>query len=733
MSFKLTTFETSKTPNGLNLTVNTDLIEKFCKIYESITREAKTVKIVTCIGKYGIGKSTTLNAILSNAFKRNFNPFQSANLGDSIKRRINANNHLEGSTYGMDAIIITITPQEIILFIDVQGLFSSERIADPAVMLFCYRISDLFIINVQEKFGDDTLDSLDLITEYAQYFKQASNIHKPKLLFRLINAQQGSTDPILNAAYNSMMSGKGMYKKMTQLYAETYFSKPEPPFVWSERPDSSHIQEYDRTQDTLKFINHMPHYPHMCGVIVSLLLNMEARNFNLSLDLINHAKFINENFSNLTFGPIIINESCSDERMRQWLSKELGINGKYHELTQMLTIMSCSHNDQILIKTREERINNFNAEFNLLFANSPDVNYGMQISISRIHNIYKQMLDIFNNHKTIATREIKSSVRNMMISIVIRNSDNNCINSSVFEDILNQASGKLNISYDISNEIIIEIRNQERKIAQIFNQKHEEFITNTKSKLNTFKQHLMEQKQKFMININKYIESLELTYRDIVDLYLYELQSTFKIIVDKTIAARISHFKEAELKIHDIDSLDSNGILSKIIHFDIEYDSNSNMIGLNPGLEINEYISYEQYDHEINKLFDELRNLCISYENKFATNRQKALKDLLPTINKKTYEERHIIYEKIKHNSLCMFDFDLTNHHNVYEHETFMKDPVNTEIATFNTFNGKFSGEIMELYKVYRNSDNLDKKNYIKNEILRLLTIRSLRAESKLY
>ena len=699
-AFQITEFKSGVNEYGSVLNVNIDMIQEFYAQNKHAFEKERKGKIITCIGDYGIGKSTTLNALCSYAIRSGTKPFVSASKSDTTKRQIVCNT-IAGCTKGLQGAIIE-TKDECALFIDVQGLLSLESQTDPIVLLYCYGISDIIIVNIQEKFDDRSLEILDLITKYSKYFKEASCSHKPHILFRVMNADADTNSHVLNAQYGSMVLEKNMYQKMTKFYADNYFNKTDPPFIWTGRPDAALIKEYDRSGNILEFIANTKGYPEACKEFWNTIYNkVPCRTISILQHLIDSATAINANFSKLTYGPIDIDDRCDDNIMKEWLDSMLNNSGKYYNLTQLPDVMNCSSDTHTVIRNREYLVAEFEKDFVRLFSGSKSFNYGMGIFKTRIKDIYDQMVEIFKTHRMIVTKNIKEKIK-QIIDNNIQVSEKTWISSDLFNDTTSAIIGQHKVSHTIGTEILEEIHNQGNLISAKFLKYREIFLNLINVHVNNYKNHIYDQKRKYINFINEYVGKLEYRYTDITGLYFKEMSDKFDIIID---------IEEKNIS-----------VLATIPQYNIVFDDDYNMVDLKESDMINR--SYVLHvDSDLLKNYTELRYLCESYEVKFTDARKKVIPGILAEINKVHHEHLSYTFSQISHNNLFMFNFE---NDNSIEFKIMASNPLNMEIMNQQTYNGRFPDKIRKIHAVYLSTADDNEREYCRTLLVRLISEETL-------
>lgn len=139
-----------------------------CSVGDIAIPDSDTIRVVSILGKARMGKSTFLNAIVSQLTGKNATPFATQD-------------NDEHCTRGIDAYYCKANS---LLLLDCQGLALEDSSHDPALLLFAYLISDTIIFNERMMLQNEALKLLEPICTFMTYI-DIEEIKKPKLYFRI--------------------------------------------------------------------------------------------------------------------------------------------------------------------------------------------------------------------------------------------------------------------------------------------------------------------------------------------------------------------------------------------------------------------------------------------------------------------------------------------------------------------------------------------------------------------
>lgn len=130
------------------------------------------IRVMSILGKARMGKSTFLNAIVSQIEGKSAEPFQALDSDDHC-------------THGIDYYYCA---EQKLVLMDCQGLALKNSSHDPALLLFAYLISDIIIFNERMMLQNEALKLMEPICTFMTYL-DFDGLQKPKLYFRISDGQ----------------------------------------------------------------------------------------------------------------------------------------------------------------------------------------------------------------------------------------------------------------------------------------------------------------------------------------------------------------------------------------------------------------------------------------------------------------------------------------------------------------------------------------------------------------
>lgn len=702
MAFKITDFKSIKR-DDLTPTVNLDLLNQFIISTKNSFPPDYDIKVLTFIGAWATGKSTTLNALSALLKGHCGSDFINAHKFDRIKRINHYNNGVMGCTIGLYCkTIIRHEIKKVFVLIDTQGTQMNESAEDPLVILFSYCISDIIMINTNN-FTNATFNILEDITLCSQYFHEASKSNKPTILFRLYDAETNNSSELQNM-FNTFMQDKMDNVKMTREYIKNFFNLPEFKFVWSGRPSDENIKQIDSDKpDIEKFIKNTSNYHKMCQTIVDILRGLPGRNRNFHHELLYTAEYVNSVSSKIRSTSILIYRNLNDEEIKKWLKSSL--NSTYQNLFIHSRITDCSDPTLNLITNREVEINEFKREILQRFNNSPDLNILMENIAYSIEDIHFQMKSTFQMHQTLMVKNILNSIKTYFSICNINISDDEWTSKDLYDTYVNKLT--LGLSKNIGELIRKYANDSYYMLMEKFNNHKTLHLNNVKNMLTEIKSFLIDKKNKCLDDIKSYIDALHFSYDDVIILILYDLQRKYNIILD---IDNINNAENIMIK-HDIkeqrvgryDKI--NTFCIDIPRFEIIFDCENKIVDLKKIDDNNcckDFVSFEKYSPDIPKIFNEIKNCLERLKSKFNDMRKKRIPSIIDEINNKSFEERIDYFELIKHNDLYLYLLNIEpNDKDSYSYQIFKSDQDNLKIMTADQFSKKFGKNVQKFYKKF--------------------------------
>ena len=725
---KLTTFHATRNDGGnlINLFIDVARIKNFCEQLKPIIDMFEKVKVAAVIGKSGIGKSTLLNALITKRLVDCRIPiptdqplFTSASETENQNRRITEANTFTGCTMGMDTYFMNCAGV-LHIFIDVQGITGNETEVEPIVILFCHYISDLIIVNVED-IDVQTFYLLNSISKYNQDFQNASLKHKPHIVYRSTNRSYQMRDSLMQTHYNTMMLPKADSHHTIRTCLKSYFTSTVPPCVWSASPDSETLQKFNRTKDVFEFMKSTNNYETMCKQLLNILDNIPERTNNFTDILLTSAEIINKNFSRLYVNGIEgFDHFQLDEKMSQWFHNEISEMGRYRDLLKQPKIEDCTEESYVLLKNREHRIQMCKEEFKSIFAGSANLEKGLESFAHIIESWFQKLQAQFDSYVRNIVADARNYIKEELKKIPIASSKSEWMDMKSFNELANTSIDKHLVANEVLMKIFQNFKAEYQKVSDKFAEHHEHFYANLRTTVDNCRKLIRDNKQNITNRINVYASRLDVSYSEITDLLLNEIQEEFLIIFDHNIVTRLNIFDvERKTKLMNIDENCNKKILLPIPYFTPAFDNNNELRGLKETTVGLDYVDIPVTEHNIFVMFEDLRKAYDMNKNKFDTLRKKSIPEALRNYNSKPYNERLEIFESINSKNdgdLYLIETDFINSENIGS-QIFRNHDENLHIMTLEVFKARFGETFTKWYKLYKTLDNEREKRYIRDNI----------------
>ena len=397
----------------INVQINTELIQKFIDENKSLNRK---VKVITMIGVSRSGKSaflncfsTYINHMMHN--KTDAAPFKSLNSKSSEGKDV---------TIGANGYMFNISSDLSYLIIDIQGIAGQFSAADPLVLLFCYYISDLIILGIDKQLNTQALNLLTPIAAKLQNMKDASELHKPHLVFRIYDALDFYDDKLAQQNFSVMMEDRddavqGIRKAINEL-----FILPERKIIWTERPDRESLKLVDEGQIT-KFMKAEEEFWRSCGLLVDIVDKIPTRAYFKINNILQCAQAINSQSSIIKSSEFDLASHINEQEIRWWIEGDR--YGQHHdkvsqipeELKQSIVISDCTEATWQILLARRNAIGKLKDTFNSRFSKSPSNlrNAGF-IELSKIIDpAYDAAITVFDEFYNVLLRQIIDDYANV--------------------------------------------------------------------------------------------------------------------------------------------------------------------------------------------------------------------------------------------------------------------------------------------------------------------------------
>lgn len=712
--------------------VNVDCIKKFIANFS----KDKQIKVVTILGKSRNGKSSFLNALLYSLSGKEEIVFKSLSYKDS---------HGKDVTIGINGYLY-----DDILFLDVQGIGGVQSNADPTVLLYCYYVSDLMIFRSPTTLDTMTLHMLSPIVAKLHKMQEASQAHKPTLLFHVFDAVDGYDDATASENFDILMENRndqvkgvrGAIKELFNLQPEQQHG-PKHLFriIWTEKPDRNEVKLLDggKFKDFFKSDNNFKPSIEKLLLILGVqknktknnILPIQFRKSSTFEHLLKSANEINGQIGELKASELDIAANLNEKEIRNWIEGDKytpnGVQSHiYDELKTALTITNCKEECYQLIQTRIKKIDELIKIFTSKFSKSPEYlrNAGIK-EIRKITDIHvklaqKQLETFLQAEIVCIEQELSQQISAYTFDTDTFNKQNilnyyeTLIDSTIDKRVYELKYSELKHLYeDYLTKCLSDI---DKKYVQVYNvltntqiisyQKNVETIINNREKMyDTFK-----------IGLGTSIDFLEESFAQIVERIVTSIKNKFQIYelkeeskfsklfkYLKTVYSKKDYQDEVKLKVSTCRILKC---YDKQLCYEIKKPANTTGEHQEYG-----YKNIIDKDHSliIMKYTANLEKYLLSLEDHFTKERTFALPRLLKKINTEMkINDRRVYFEKIKHNNLYM----MFNPHNwpylSDYHETHM-----FYIMQEVEFKKYYGDKIFKLYQQYHVSKNANVKTRI--------------------
>lgn len=245
--------------------INVDLINTNFTI-----NDGKTITIAI-IGQSRQGKSSFLNCLISR-LKEYYNLEVSEDnvYFKSMSRKASGGKDV---TKGMRYYNLTIG-KITYCFIDVQGISGVESEDDPVILMFCYYIADLVIVNCNS-LDANTLKMLEPIGALqAKLGKVVDN--KPTLVFRYLDVEDDFNIADTLKSFNLMMNDRKDQVSGVRQVIKELFIFDETPVVFTTRPERKEISDLDKG-NIANVLSSNTTFIEACDSIIAKLKTFEGR------------------------------------------------------------------------------------------------------------------------------------------------------------------------------------------------------------------------------------------------------------------------------------------------------------------------------------------------------------------------------------------------------------------------------------------------------------------------
>lgn len=360
MSRPLVEFEIKK--NGAAAqTVHVNVIEN-----KELAVQGKAV-IVSMIGQSRYGKSSFLNCLTSVITKKNMACFKSMSIKESKACDV---------TKGMQYYQITTADTRYII-VDVQGIAGTQSEIDPALLMYCYFISDIIVVNCGKTLDTSVLKMLEPISTLRTKIN-TTQPNRPNLIFRLMDVDDYDNDTA-KQCFSAMMTDRDDQVHGVRLCLRELFTFDEVPVIYTERPDKADIRLLDSGEIT-KFLSQNETFSHACLKIFNRITESKWRTTaDVQKFLHEQAAIVNENSGQICASTFDVTSRTTQEDIMEWIhgtvfTKDNSPAVKSNvpdELKTPIGISTCHTDDYKKVLSRKDAVNMCFAAYNERFRDAP--------------------------------------------------------------------------------------------------------------------------------------------------------------------------------------------------------------------------------------------------------------------------------------------------------------------------------------------------------------------------
>ena len=525
MSQKFTEF----TLNGSNASINVELIRNFKKAFNI----SSDVKIVTMVGVARSGKSAFLNCLVTKicGAKKSHAVFQSMSLAKSEGKDV---------TNGMNGCLIDKT-----LFLDVQGIAGERSECDPILLLFCYYISDIIIFNIDKQLNTQALNLLTPIAAKLQNMKDASKLHKPKLVFRVYDCVDDYDDELARKNFDVMMTERddqvqGIRKAINEL-----FVLPDRKIVWTERPSRKDLASLERG-DVVQFLVAENNFSEACGQLSEIIMKTPIRKSYNFDSIMSHANIINEQAGVFKSVEFDLATTINNQEIRWWIEGDKygqhadKVSQIPNELRLPITVNDCTQATWEVIQVRNTLIESLISSFVLRFNKSPSNlrNAGLAELEKIVMPFINTALENFGKFSSKLCTAINNQIKDELSAMPI-NDYQSFIIEDVWMGVVNKHLVNQPIAIHVCDDIIQVWTNVFKQVRSSFKIVQVEYTNRYMEKIKSAEHSLSNCSKNLTKLYEPYISQLELSYRQICETILAQYQKDNQITVEESAVKKI--------------------------------------------------------------------------------------------------------------------------------------------------------------------------------------------------
>jgi hypothetical protein len=715
MATKITEF----VQNANKIDINIDLIKEFLK------KCNKPCKVVTIIGNARCGKSAFLNCLTTyfnrKTTKTDLAPFTSQSSQQSECKDV---------TVGANGFYMDTYKT---LFIDMQGIGGVYSDADPLLMLFCYLISDLLIINTDKQLNTVSLTALQPISAKLQAMQNVSQFHKPRLVFRVFDCLDNYDDIVAEQNYTVMMQERNDSVKGVRQAIKELFIIDKLKIVWTERPDKGDLENVDKGNISKFITKH--EFNSACEKLYNYIITIPVRKDFTTQNILKCAEELNQDSNRVSASEFDTASLVNEQAIRWWISGD--VYGEHKdkvsqipvELKTALNIVSCDQSNQDILISRHNAVKACHEQFMKRFEKSPEyLRIGGKKQLSELIDVHLiNANNAFDKYYSDFVHDVFIPDINNYLALTKNSDVNNC-------DLVARTIPEYDMDADDADKFCKEFTNTIGcKVYNIGSKCIEKNKALLEKYVSDIKQHFIDKDKIYNEKLNKkisqiinkfdndiknipnltdpYVDALELNYDDIFELIK---KSNDSITIKSTLSSLVGRI----LKFVGLDQNeeDQNTFALDIQYYVFSVDSEKCLI--TPHIAVNR--EFTQKSKRIKESLGKFAKAFEDYQVVFTKLRADRMSVLLDEINKLPLAKRLEKYDKIKHNNLFMNDFAYNSNFRALvldergnylrdDYEMFMDKDYNMKIYTKEQFEKQFSSEFRKFYHLINTKKHCEK------------------------
>lgn len=511
---------------------------------KKLNDNSRNIAVVSILGPSRKGKSAFLNCVLSFLHKKDVHAFTS----QSVKLA-------EGKdvTTGMNYYVQPMKGTTDYMFIDVQGLGGVHSEQDPSVLMFCYYISDLIIVNWAQLVDSSALQMLMPIAALTAKLKTKTT-KRPYIMFRVLDAVDDYDDDLAKKNFSVMMEKRKDQINGVRESIRELFIIPDKPVIWTEQPDKATKLKFDKGDfsDVLN-IKDDYHFVAACSSVFDILQKIKGNNKVIS-DIKQHVAEING--QNSIINPVIFDTSSriNKEDIETWINGTTIENDGEEKLPSQipeelkipLNITSANEPMYELCMARRNAIDTVYNSYEKRFGKAPpDVrNKGLLTIKSMLEKHYETAYEKCKEHayNTLASLHKSCEPSIMGFDFASAFLSTNIKQVDAYFTQLDKLIKESNLAQYWKIELYKICVNDKNTIIKHLTRYNDEFV----KKFNIERNSKYNDANLYIVNLqatlNTYYEKIELRFSDIIEAVVNEFEEKFSFVNKSKKQSWISKF-----------------------------------------------------------------------------------------------------------------------------------------------------------------------------------------------